>query len=73
VKYAFIQRHKRVWPIRVQCRVLCVSVSGYHEHLVRRRKIVQRCHLSDEALLGPPIFVCIAAPLAPQSPRGSRL
>jgi putative transposase len=22
MKYAFIQRHKRVWPIRVQCRVL---------------------------------------------------
>jgi hypothetical protein len=33
MKYAFIQRHKLVWPIRVQCRVLLVSVSGYHEHL----------------------------------------
>jgi len=22
VKYAFIQRHRRIWPIRVQCRVL---------------------------------------------------
>jgi hypothetical protein len=30
MKYAFIQRHKRVWPICVQCRVLLVSVSGYH-------------------------------------------
>ena len=36
MKYAFIQRHKRVWPICVQCRVLLVSVSGYHEHLARR-------------------------------------
>ncbi len=36
MKYAFIQRHKLVWPIRVQCRVLLVSVSGYHEHLARR-------------------------------------
>jgi len=51
MKYAFIQRNRRVWPISVQCRVLRVSVSGYHEHLVRRRDIVQRRHLSDEALL----------------------
>jgi putative transposase len=51
MKYAFIQRHRRVWPIRVQCRVLGVSVSGYHQHLARRREIAQRRHLSDEALL----------------------
>jgi len=51
VKYAFIQRHKRTWPIRVQCRVLGVSVSGYHQHLARLRHIAQRRHLSDEALL----------------------
>jgi transposase InsO family protein len=51
VKYAFIQRHKRIWPIRVQCRVLGVSVSGYHQHLARRREIARRRHLSDEALL----------------------
>ena len=46
VKYAFIQRHKRIWPIRVQCRVLGVSVSGYHQHLARRREIARRRHLS---------------------------
>jgi putative transposase len=51
VKYAFIQRHKRIWPIRVQCHVLGVSVSGYHQHLARCRQIAQRRHLSDEALL----------------------
>jgi putative transposase len=51
VKYAIIQRHRRVWPIRVQCRVLGVSVSGYHQHLARLREIAQRRHLSDEALL----------------------
>jgi putative transposase len=51
VKYAFIQRHRRVWPIRVQCRVLGVSVSGYHQYLRRLRGIAQRRHLSDEALL----------------------
>jgi len=51
MKYAFIQRNRQVWPIRVQCRVLRVSVSGYHEHLVRRRDILRRRHRSDEALL----------------------
>jgi putative transposase len=51
VRYAFIQRHKRIWPIRVQCRVLGVSVSGYHQHLARSRDIAQRRHLSNEALL----------------------
>jgi len=51
MKYAFIQRHKLVWPICVQCRVLLVSVSGYHEHLARRVYIAPRRHLSDPALL----------------------
>jgi transposase InsO family protein len=51
MKYAFIQRHKQVWLISVQCRVLLVSVSGYHQHLARCVLIVQRRHLSDEALL----------------------
>ena len=51
MKYAFIQRNQRVWPISVQCRVLRVSVSGYHEHSVRRRDILRRRHLSNEALL----------------------
>jgi putative transposase len=51
VKYAFIQCNKRVWPIRVQCQVLEVSVSGYHAHLARGAAISQRRHLSEEALL----------------------
>ena len=51
MKYAFIQLNKLVWPICVQCRVLLVSVSGYHEHLARRVHLAQRRHLSDEALL----------------------
>jgi transposase InsO family protein len=51
MKYAFIRRHRRVWPISVQCRVLRVSVAGYHEHFARRQDILQRRHLSDEALL----------------------
>ncbi len=51
MKYAFIQRHRLVWPIRVQCHVLRVSVSGYHQHLARLKEVARRRHLSDEALL----------------------
>jgi putative transposase len=51
VKYAFIEHHRRLWPICVQCRVLKVSVSGFHQHGVRRRQIAHRRHLSDVALL----------------------
>ena len=55
LKYAFIQRHRKVWPISVQCRVLEVSVAGYHEHFVRQASHAtnarQRRHLRDDALL----------------------
>ena len=51
MKYAFIERHRRVWPICVQCRVLRVSVSGFHQHRARRRRIAERRHLTDAALL----------------------
>jgi transposase InsO family protein len=51
VKYAFIERHRHLWPICVQCRVLKVSVSGFHQHRARRREIAYRRHLSDAALL----------------------
>ena len=40
-----------MWPFSVQCRVLEVSVSGYHEHFVRRATAPERRHLSDDALL----------------------
>jgi hypothetical protein len=51
LKYAFIQRHHSVWPISVQCRVLMVSMAGYHEHFVRLASAARRRHLSDDALL----------------------
>ena len=51
MKYAFIERHRHDWPVTVQCRVLEVSVAGYHAHRVRRASDAQRRHLSDEALL----------------------
>ena len=51
MKYAFIRRNRHLWPIRVQCRVLGVSVAGYHEHWSRQRTLKPRRHLSEEALL----------------------
>ena len=36
MRYAFIERHRNVWPVVVQCRVLEVSASGYRRHLGRR-------------------------------------
>ena len=51
MKYAFIQRNRSVRPISVQCRVLGVSMAGYHEHFVRLASTAQRRHLSDDALL----------------------
>ena len=35
MRYAFIERHRDVWPIVVQCRVLEVSASGYRQHRAR--------------------------------------
>jgi len=51
LKYAFIEQHRRMWPVSVQCRVLQVSAAGYHAHLARRASGAQRRHLSDEVLL----------------------
>ena len=51
MKYAFINRHRRVWPISVLCRALEASVARYHEHFVRAASAAQRRHLSDDALL----------------------
>lgn len=51
MKYAFIERHRRVWPIAVQCRVLEASVAGYHEHVTRRSSLLPRRYLSDAVLL----------------------
>ncbi len=54
MKYAWIERHKKLWPITLQCEVLNVSTSGYFER--QRRKLTDRPsapskRLSDAALL----------------------
>lgn len=52
MRYAFIERHAQTWPVSFQCRVLGVSVSGYHQW--RRRQAAPDCgtkRLSDATLL----------------------
>ena len=51
MKYAFIQRHRNVWPVSVQCRVLGVSMAGFHKHRLRQISDAPRRHLSNDALL----------------------
>ena len=36
MKYAWIARHRTVWPVTLTCEVLGVSASGYFEHWRRR-------------------------------------
>jgi len=49
VKYAFIERHKNLWPIVTQCAVLEVSASGFHQN--RAKKATRPSRLGDTALL----------------------
>ena len=36
MSHAFVERHRDTWPIVIQCRVLQVSASGYHQHRLRQ-------------------------------------
>ena len=56
MRYAFIERHRTVWPIVVQCRVLEVSVSGYGRYRAHQAAAAAPAsptsgRLSDMALL----------------------
>src|SRR5271169_5905520 len=55
VRYAFVERHRKVWPAAVQCRVLSVSASGYHQYRTRQRRTAGVAQpgrrMSDMALL----------------------
>ena len=54
MRYAFVERHRGIWPIVVQCRVLQVSASGYHQHRLRQAADIgpnqPHRRLSDTAL-----------------------
>ena len=36
MRYAFVERHRDTWPIVVQCLILQVSASGYHQDRLRQ-------------------------------------
>ena len=55
MKYAWIDRNRRHWPLSVLCEQLEVSVSGYHQHWLRSsdksdKKTIRR-GISNDALL----------------------
>ena len=55
MKYAWIERHQKRWPITLQCEVLNVSTSGYFKHRHRKNSGPQSAadgkRVSDGALL----------------------
>ena len=54
MKYAWITRHKRQWPISLQCEVLGVSASGHFDHIAcggSKDSSRPGRGLSDEAVL----------------------
>ncbi len=51
MKYAWITRNKGHWPISLQCEMLGVSQSGYHEHCARQATPAPPPLLSNDALL----------------------
>jgi transposase InsO family protein len=51
VKYAFIDRHKKRWPMSLLCEVLGVSASGCHQHQQRQCKSSNKRTISNDALL----------------------
>ncbi len=58
MKYAWIERHKRHWPITLQCEVLNVSASGYFErqrHKGSGRTETPSKRLSDDSKHNLPI------------------
>ena len=39
MKFAYIDKHQHIWPVRALCRVLNVSFTGYHQHQLRMQKV----------------------------------
>lgn len=65
MKFIFIADHRKVWPVRLQCRVLGVSASGFYDHVNRqpgpRRKRreqlsgrIERIHKDSRRTYGSP-------------------
>jgi len=55
VRYAFVERHRNVWPMTTQCRTLNISASGYRQYLTRQMEDIDSFQsgrrIGDVALL----------------------
>lgn len=55
MRYAFIERHRKVWPVAARCRALNVSASGFHHYRARQTRdagsLQAGRRISDTALL----------------------
>ena len=52
MKYAFIERHRRDWPVSIQCSVLDVTARGFQQYLCRKKMPDEGVgRVSDMALL----------------------
>lgn len=50
MRYAFIAEHRQQWPVRFQCRVLCVSASGFYawQHRKLGKRAMRRAELTEK-------------------------
>lgn len=73
VRYAFVARERTHYPIRMLCRVLAVSVSGFHRYLHRRdrpdpeaalRADLRTIHAGSRGTYGRPPMVRARMPWA---------
>ena len=54
MKFGFVDEHRGVWPVRMMCRVLGLSASGYYAWRVRpesRRAAANRALIEDIRLI----------------------
>jgi hypothetical protein len=51
VKFAYIDKHQQLWPVRALCKILEVSFTGYHQHQLCLQEIASRRHMAKAALL----------------------
>ena len=51
MKYAWIKRHRNLWPVSLTCEVLGVSASGFYEHERRAGQPPAPGRIGDDALL----------------------
>ena len=50
MRYAFIAEHRQQWPVRLQCRVLRVSASGFYawQHRKPGKRSLRRAELTEQ-------------------------